>query len=320
MSGFAMVLNFDGKYAEVNEVVLGDVAQNLSLSYNEGADATGSLRIMAAGKDFLGVKGEVELVRVKFTMKQSGNAYLNLVQVSVNDVYAYVPMFDDPKAPVIIPTQIPKVTVPNVVGMTETEAQATLEQIDLFVSDVIEEVNNEVEPGKVLRQIPVPETEVDAGSTVVLYVNKKQQTIEGTPDGTIEGIKEGAGEGTQGGTTEGEQQIKVKVIVPDVVGKTRDEATIAIKTVGLVVGNVTEEYNNDVGTGKVIRQNPIAGEEVDKGSAVDLVISKGKKRRFIISCGEGKGAIDGSYFVDIMMLSVISMFLLGYKKSKRYIY
>ncbi|MCA1902818.1 MAG: PASTA domain-containing protein, partial [Candidatus Hydrogenedens sp.] len=342
MSGFAMMLNFDGKYAEVNEVVLGDVAQNLSLSYNEGADATGSLRIMAAGKDFLGVKGEVELVRIKFTMKQSGNAYLNLVQVSVNDVYAYVPMFNDPKAPVIVPTQIPKVTVPNVVGMTETEAQATLEQIDLFVSDVIEEVNNEVEPGKVLRQIPVPETEVDAGSTVVLYINKKQQTIEGTPegtpegtaegvvegtsegtpegtpDGTIEGIKEGAGEGTQGGTTEGEQQIKV--IVPDVVGKTRDEATIAIKTVGLVVGNVTEEYNNDVGAGKVIRQNPIAGTKVDKGSAVDLVISKGKKRRFIISCGEGKGTIDGSYFADIMMLSVISMFLLGYKKSKRDIY
>jgi beta-lactam-binding protein with PASTA domain/tRNA A-37 threonylcarbamoyl transferase component Bud32 len=79
-----------------------------------------------------------------------------------------------------------------------------------------------------------------------------------------------SGQGDSGGT----DQVKV----PTVAGQTQDAATQAITQQGLVLGNVKEEFSDDVKKGVVISSNPSAGEEVDKGSDVDLVVSKGKER------------------------------------------
>ncbi len=66
-----------------------------------------------------------------------------------------------------------------------------------------------------------------------------------------------------------------KISVPDVVGKTQQEATQIIEDAGLEVGMVSSKYDNDVEQGNVISQSPTAEEEVDKGSKVNLVISQG---------------------------------------------
>jgi len=65
------------------------------------------------------------------------------------------------------------------------------------------------------------------------------------------------------------------VVVPNVVNATQAAATTAITGAGLVVGAVTTATSTTVPAGSVISQNPIAGVQVAKGSAVALVVSSG---------------------------------------------
>lgn len=60
--------------------------------------------------------------------------------------------------------------------------------------------------------------------------------------------------------------------VPDVVGMTLDQAADALKAEGLTVGDEVGEEITGAPAGEVIRQNPDPGTEVEKGSAVTLVI------------------------------------------------
>jgi hypothetical protein len=45
--------------------------------------------------------------------------------------------------------------------------------------------------------------------------------------------------------------------------------------VGLMIGDVTQEHSDSVPAGSVIRQSPKAGEKVEEGTAVNLVVSLG---------------------------------------------
>lgn len=65
------------------------------------------------------------------------------------------------------------------------------------------------------------------------------------------------------------------VTVPDVTGKTVEEATSAIQQAGLQLGKVEESYNNTVESGKVISQDPKANTKKDKDTKINLTISKG---------------------------------------------
>ena len=69
--------------------------------------------------------------------------------------------------------------------------------------------------------------------------------------------------------------LRGSVDVPDVAGKTQTEAAQALEAAGLEVGAVAEASDPEAPAGAVIRQDPAAGTEVDKGSAVDLTLSSG---------------------------------------------
>lgn len=66
-----------------------------------------------------------------------------------------------------------------------------------------------------------------------------------------------------------------KVIVPDVTGKTEEEAKVALNSVGLGYEPVYEKSDN-VESGKVIRQGVAKGASVDRNSTIVLTISTGK--------------------------------------------
>src|SRR5205823_173905 len=66
-----------------------------------------------------------------------------------------------------------------------------------------------------------------------------------------------------------------QVAVPNVVGLTQAAATTTITGAGLVVGTVTTASSNTVPSGSVISENPVAGTQVNAGSAVNLVVSTG---------------------------------------------
>lgn len=63
--------------------------------------------------------------------------------------------------------------------------------------------------------------------------------------------------------------------VPDVVGKTLEQATSELKTAGFTVGDVKEQNDDTVPAGSVIDQSPTANAEAEAGTAVNLTISLG---------------------------------------------
>lgn len=136
---------------------------------------------------------------------------------------------------------------------------------------------------------------------------------EGSADG--EGNVEGSIEGNPEGSVEGEPSVKI----PDVRGKSREEATQILINAGIRVSStVKEEYSNEVPKGKVVRTEPAIGSDVAKNTEVVLVISKGAKRRFIISCGASYNR--NSYWSDILILLSVSSLLLFKRHRKTYIH
>ena len=67
----------------------------------------------------------------------------------------------------------------------------------------------------------------------------------------------------------------VKVIVPRLIGQQEETARSMITGAELGVGEVSYEYSATVPQGQVIRQNPAAGATVNRGSLVNIVVSRG---------------------------------------------
>jgi len=65
------------------------------------------------------------------------------------------------------------------------------------------------------------------------------------------------------------------VTVPDVVGKTLEEATTELTGAGFVVGETTQKNDDTVVTDSIISQSPGAGTSAEKGAKVNLTVSIG---------------------------------------------
>jgi serine/threonine-protein kinase len=65
--------------------------------------------------------------------------------------------------------------------------------------------------------------------------------------------------------------------VPDVVGMTRTEAAAKLRDEGYKVGAITQQFSDEP-AGVVVDQDPPGDSDADKGSAVDLTVSKGAKQ------------------------------------------
>nr|WP_288524308.1 Stk1 family PASTA domain-containing Ser/Thr kinase [uncultured Clostridium sp.] len=133
------------------------------------------------------------------------------------------------------------VKIPNVVGEKVEDAKSKLEGLGLKVLEVTEE--SDQEKGIVLKVDPNVDSTVKTGSEVKLTVS--------------------GGEG--------------KIKVPNFAEMNLDSVKKTLKNLGLELGNVDEEYSDSVPRGEVISQSPNANESVDKGSKVNVTISKGKE-------------------------------------------
>lgn len=135
--------------------------------------------------------------------------------------------------------EVPQVRVPNVVGSDENVATQLLQRRGLTVDPI--RVASTDDPGIVIEQDPPAGEIVDEGEVIVLRISAGPDLVE----------------------------------VPDVLGKTAQEAADELEAVELMVGLTTEEASEDFEPGQVISQSPAAGEQAPAGSAVDLVISSG---------------------------------------------
>lgn len=134
-----------------------------------------------------------------------------------------------------------EVMVPDVVGKPAETARSLLTNENLRVQ-IAEAFNNRVPAGYVVSQQP-------PGGQVV----KERRTIQIV-------ISRG---------------LDVTAI-PDLKGLQRREAEARIRSAGLQVGILSEEYSATVPVDAVISQNPRPPGQVAKGVLIDLVVSKGK--------------------------------------------
>lgn len=142
-----------------------------------------------------------------------------------------------------------EVIVPDVTGMTVAEAQAKLKAAGLKVNVAGYGYSIKIPPNHVMNQTP------EAGASV-----KKDRTINLT-----------VSKGTEA------------VVVPDLRGLQLRDAEVQLKNAGLLLGKVEEQYTSDVPQGAVVSQNPRAPNQVNKGTTVDLIVSKGvAPRKFVL--------------------------------------
>jgi serine/threonine-protein kinase len=76
---------------------------------------------------------------------------------------------------IVVSTGPNKVSVPNVRGKTEAEAKQILTDAGLSYTVTYQDAPNPSDVGKVIDQIPVPGTEVDAGYNVRIFVGRAPQ-------------------------------------------------------------------------------------------------------------------------------------------------
>jgi eukaryotic-like serine/threonine-protein kinase len=139
----------------------------------------------------------------------------------------------------VVSTGPQQVSVPDVVGDSETDARSKLENAGLKV-DTSERESETEDPGTVLEQSPRAGGKVSKGSTVAITLAKAPPQFD----------------------------------VPDVVDQTADAAAAALQNAGFEVRRREQDVDTLDQDGKVISQSPAGGEQLKKGSRVTITVGK----------------------------------------------
>ncbi|MBU6532223.1 Stk1 family PASTA domain-containing Ser/Thr kinase [Streptomyces sp. NPDC057245] len=145
----------------------------------------------------------------------------------------------------VVSTGAPKVAVPNVIDKNVDEATKQLEDKGFDVET--KQTESSQDEGTVLSQDPDPGTEKEKGSKVTLEVAKAEE----------------------------------KVTVPDVVGRTCDEAKSQMEGSDLDATCTDQPTTDENQVGKVISTTPSANQQVDPGSKVTVVVGKAVEKTAI---------------------------------------
>jgi serine/threonine protein kinase len=145
----------------------------------------------------------------------------------------------------VVSTGAPKVSVPSVLGKSLDEAKQILEADKYKFNVETKTQESSEQPNTVLNQNPSLGDEVQKGSTITLTIAKAAE----------------------------------KSVVPDVSGKSCDDAK-AQMTANNLTGNCTEVDTQDPNlVGKVVSTDPQAGTQVKKNSAVNIQIGKAQQNQ-----------------------------------------
>ncbi|MDD3064634.1 MAG: PASTA domain-containing protein [Endomicrobiaceae bacterium] len=168
-----------------------------------------------------------------------------------------------------------EVIVPDLQGKNLTDSLEALSQSKLALLKEGSEFNQDVPAGIVIRQSPQPGMNVKEGKTVRVTVS-------------------------QGGEI---------VYVPNLVGETIRSATISLRSVGLILGEVLKKPSVNYEESVVLEQDPVSGSTVGKEETVNIVVSSGKPSdgSFLMVNWVGKSAeeakkwaVDNGFQVDVM--------------------
>ncbi len=237
------------------------------------------------------------------------------------------------------------ISVPNVVGLTQSAASSAITTAGLVVGTVTMQSSSTVPAGIVVSQSPASGASVTSGSAVNLVVSSGPAPVTvpnvvGLPQAAASSAITTAGLVVGTVTTQNSSTVAAGIVisqnptagisvaaasavnlvvstgpapvsVPNVVGLTQSAASSAITTAGLVVGTVTTQSSSTVAAGNVISQSPAAGTSVASRSAVNLVISSGAADGLI-------GDVNGDGIVNCADLQIVVKALGSRKGQPRY--
>ncbi len=132
-------------------------------------------------------------------------------------------------------------SVPSLSGMTKQDAEEALAKVDLKMKGY--EEKSDVEKGLFVKSDPEPGTAIETGSTVEVWFSAGPNSTE----------------------------------VPDVTGKSQDEARKLLEAANLeVASSLDSETGGEVPKDHITRSDPESGKTVPAGSTVKLYISDGQ--------------------------------------------
>ena len=136
---------------------------------------------------------------------------------------------------------IGKISVPSLVGMSQTEASKSLKPLGLDL-EIIEEVFSEDIPkGRIIASKPGGGGKISPDKKVGLILSKGQE----------------------------------RILIPRLNGLTPDVASAQLSSLGLTVGEINEIFDMKIAAGYVIATEPKETMAVKRKTIVDLIVSKG---------------------------------------------
>lgn len=168
----------------------------------------------------------------------------------------------------------PNVSVPTVVGLTQSAASSVITGAGLIVGATTQDYSDLVPAGNIISQDPPAGTSVASNSAVALVVSRGPQFVT----------------------------------VPRVLFQSQAAASGMITAAGLTVGSETMTYNDYIEPGNVVDQNPAPGETVLTGSPVDVNISIGEGLNpaiELISVPEGTFPMGRTAFGDDVLGAIL---------------
>lgn len=205
-----------------------------------------------------------------------------------------------------------EIKVPNFVGSTFEKAQALAQETGLEIARGEDVYSPDQEEGKITSQNPTADSVVSPGKLITVYVSKGKKDgvvpkivgmdykgaseylktfgfelgIVKTESSTLpenviieQSVEEGstASKGTKIDVTVSDGKGKETVKMPNLIGKTPDEANAIIDTEGLKLGDATYEETTTTAQNLIFWQQYPEGTELEKGTAVSYKVSKGEK-------------------------------------------
>ncbi|MEU3272148.1 Stk1 family PASTA domain-containing Ser/Thr kinase [Saccharomonospora sp. NPDC006951] len=203
-----------------------------------------------------------------------------------------------------------KVQVPDLTGMDRATAEEELKKLNLVLDQNVEEVtvDDENSIGKVVKQSPGPNTEIEEGKPVTITIGTAPETIDvvnytGETYETAKAKLEQAGfkvnrkdiasdqdegivvnqtpnAGSFKAGTEIELQVSnganQQIQMPDLRGMTQDQALAELRNRGWEgqVATQTEEVRDSDDVGKVTNTDPSAGSTITKDQSITLYIGE----------------------------------------------
>ena len=137
------------------------------------------------------------------------------------------------------------VYVPNITGKTVEEARTELQKRDLGLNIAGHQFSDEFGKGRIISQDPAAGSRLKVNRSISVIVSSGQESV----------------------------------IVPELTGKSLEQAVSILRQIGLNRGFLTQIHTSQHPAGRIIAQYPPAGTVLERNSAMGFLVSQGEREK-----------------------------------------